>query len=62
VLWASCLQGCAEAGATTFLELGPGHALSKMVASAWRDIPTGSLEDFRSIQGARAWLALHDNL
>jgi [acyl-carrier-protein] S-malonyltransferase len=57
VQWASCLQSCIEAGATAFLELGPGHALSAMVASAWSDVPTRSLEDFRSLQGARAWLA-----
>jgi [acyl-carrier-protein] S-malonyltransferase len=62
VRWASCLQGCTEAGATAFLELGPGHALSEMVASVWRDIPTRSLEDFRSIQGVRAWLAHHSDL
>jgi [acyl-carrier-protein] S-malonyltransferase len=59
VQWASCLQGCIEAGATGFLELGPGHALSAMAESAWRDIPTRSLEDFRSLQGARSWLAHH---
>jgi [acyl-carrier-protein] S-malonyltransferase len=62
VLWESCLRGCIEAGATSFLEFGPGHALSEMVASAWRDFPTRCLEDFRSIQGARAWLALQGNL
>src|SRR4029453_9986200 len=44
VQWASCLQSCIEAGATAFLELGPGHALSAMVASAWSDVPTRSLE------------------
>jgi [acyl-carrier-protein] S-malonyltransferase len=59
VQWASCLQGCIEAGATAFLELGPGHALSEMVASAWRDVPARSLEDFKSLPGARAWLAHH---
>jgi [acyl-carrier-protein] S-malonyltransferase len=59
VQWASCLQGCIEAGATAFLELGPGHALSGMVAGAWHDVPTRSLEDFRTLQGARAWLAHH---
>jgi [acyl-carrier-protein] S-malonyltransferase len=59
VQWASCLQGCIEAGATAFLELGPGHALSGMVASAWHDLPTRSLDDFRSLQGVRSWLARH---
>jgi [acyl-carrier-protein] S-malonyltransferase len=57
--WASCLQGCIEAGATAFLELGPGHALSGMVASAWPDVPTRSVEDFRTLQGVRAWLQRH---
>jgi [acyl-carrier-protein] S-malonyltransferase len=59
VQWASCLQGCIEAGATAFLEFGPGHALSAMAEGAWRDIPTRPLEDFRSLQGARSWLARH---
>jgi [acyl-carrier-protein] S-malonyltransferase len=59
VQWASCLQGCIEAGATAFLEFGPGHALSGMAASISRDVPTRSLEDFRSLQGARAWLRHH---
>ena len=59
VQWASCLQGCIEAGATAFLEFGPGHALSAMAEGAWRDVPTRSLEDFRSLQGARSWLARH---
>jgi [acyl-carrier-protein] S-malonyltransferase len=62
VQWAGCLQACIEAGATVFLEFGPGHALSEMVASAWRDVPTRSLDDFRSIQGARSWLARHAGL
>ncbi|MGV7212943.1 ACP S-malonyltransferase [Bradyrhizobium sp. UFLA05-112] len=59
VHWASCLQGCVEAGATAFLELGPGRALSTMVAAAYRDVPTRSLEDFKTLQGARLWLARH---
>jgi len=57
VQWASCLEGCIEAGATAFLELGPGSALSKMVAGAYRDVPTRSLDDFKTLGGARAWLA-----
>ena len=59
VQWANCLQGCIEAGATVFLELGPGHALSAMVADTWRDLPARSLDDFRSLQGVRFWLAHH---
>ena len=56
VLWAACLEGCVEAGASAFLELGPGQSLSEMATNAYPDIPARSLEDFRTLQGARAWL------
>jgi [acyl-carrier-protein] S-malonyltransferase len=56
VQWAACLEGCAEAGASAFLELGPGRALSEMAASSYRGIPARSLEEFRTLRGARAWL------
>jgi [acyl-carrier-protein] S-malonyltransferase len=59
VHWADCLEGCIESGATAFLELGPGPALTEMVAGACPDIPARCLEDFRSIQGAHSWLAGH---
>jgi [acyl-carrier-protein] S-malonyltransferase len=57
VEWASCLEGCVEAGANAFLELGPGTALSKMVADVYPEIPSRSCEDFRSLEGVRAWCA-----
>ena len=56
VQWASCLEGCIEAGARAFLELGPGRALAEMAASAHPDIPARSMADFRTVQGAGAWL------
>jgi len=56
VQWAACLEGCVEAGASAFLELGPGQSLSEMATNAYPDIPAHSLEDFRTRQGARAWL------
>jgi [acyl-carrier-protein] S-malonyltransferase len=56
VQWADCLEGCVEAGASAFFELGPGRALSEMAAIAYPHIPSRSLEDFRTLQGARAWL------
>jgi [acyl-carrier-protein] S-malonyltransferase len=59
VQWADCLQGCIEGGATVFLELGPGPALSEMVAGAYRDVATRCLEDFRTLEGVRAWLTYH---
>lgn len=55
--WAACLQACAEAGASAFLEFGPGRALGAMAAEACPGIPVRSLEDFRSLDGVRHWLA-----
>jgi [acyl-carrier-protein] S-malonyltransferase len=55
--WARALATAAELGCTVFLELGPGHALSRMVeellpaAAAAR-----SLEDFRSVDGLVRWV------
>jgi [acyl-carrier-protein] S-malonyltransferase len=59
VQWTDCLQACVEAGATGFLELGPGHALSSMVAEIGAGLPARSLDDFRSLQGVGAWAARH---
>lgn len=57
VQWAACLEACVEAGASAFFELGPGHALSEMARGAYPDIPSRSLEDFRTLEGAQAWLS-----
>ena len=59
VQWAACLEACVEAGATAFLELGPGPALSEMAAGAYPGLDTRSLDDFKSLDGVRAWLARH---
>lgn len=56
VEWATCLESCVEAGATAFLELGPGRALSEMAANAYPTIPARSLEEFTTLQGLRTWL------
>jgi [acyl-carrier-protein] S-malonyltransferase len=57
VHWAACLEGCVEAGASAFFELGPGRALSEMARGAYPEIPSRSLEDFRTPEGAQAWLS-----
>ncbi|CAH2409605.1 acyltransferase domain-containing protein [Mesorhizobium escarrei] len=57
VQWAACLEGCMEAGASGFLELGPGRALAEMAGSTYPRIPARGIEDFRSVNGARSWLA-----
>jgi [acyl-carrier-protein] S-malonyltransferase len=48
-----------EAGASTFLELGPGRALSEMATGAYPAIPARSLEEFSTLTGVRTWLARH---
>jgi len=57
VEWASCLAACVEAGATAFLELGPGRALAEMAGGAYPALPARSLADFRSVDGVTSWLA-----
>jgi [acyl-carrier-protein] S-malonyltransferase len=59
IQWAACLEGCVEAGASTFLELGPGRALSEMATGAYPAIPARSLEEFSTLTGVRTWLARH---
>ncbi|SFV37055.1 acyltransferase domain-containing protein [Hyphomicrobium facile] len=56
VHWADCLQACIEGGATAFIELGPGPALSGMVTAAYPGVTARCLDDFRTLDGARAWL------
>jgi [acyl-carrier-protein] S-malonyltransferase len=56
VQWSDCLQGCVEAGASVFLELGPGRALAKMAGDAYPAVPARSVEEFRTFEGAAAWI------
>ncbi|KVG27218.1 acyltransferase domain-containing protein [Burkholderia diffusa] len=57
VEWAACLAACVEAGATAFLELGPGRALAEMASGAYPALPARSVADFRSVDGIARWLA-----
>ena len=57
VRWADCLAACVEAGATAFLELGPGRALAEMAASAHPSLAANSIDDFRTREGLVTWLA-----
>jgi len=56
VQWGACLQSCGEAGATVFLELGPGRALSRMAAEEFPGVAARSIEEFQSLEGVREWL------
>jgi len=60
VQWAACIDACVESGVTAFLELGPGRALAEMAAAAYPSLPSRSVEDFKSLQGVRDWLARVD--
>ncbi|MGV7034537.1 acyl transferase [Methylobacterium symbioticum] len=54
--WAACLVAAREFGAQAVLELGPGHALATMARDALPGARVHALEDFRSVDGVRAWI------
>lgn len=54
--WSAVLTALVEQGADRVFELGPGSALVDMVRGAYPSIQARSLDDFRSLDGARAWL------
>jgi [acyl-carrier-protein] S-malonyltransferase len=56
--WSACLNACREAGVTRVLELGPGSALASMAREAMPQAHCRSIEQFRTLEGVRAWLAL----
>ena len=55
--WSSCIESCLELGASTFLELGPGAALSRMMERGTSGASARAVEDFRTPDGVRTWLA-----
>ena len=59
VEWAACMEAVAERGVRCVLELGAGHALAKLWAQRFPEIPVRSLEDFRSPEGVAAWVGRH---
>jgi [acyl-carrier-protein] S-malonyltransferase len=54
--WSACMDACAERGVTAVLELGPGAALSRMMAARHPHIACRSVSEFRSLQGIVNWL------
>ena len=59
ILWHACLEGLREAGCTVLLELGPGADLARMARDQLPDIPARSIAEFRSLDGAVAWVTRH---
>jgi [acyl-carrier-protein] S-malonyltransferase len=56
VHWSDCVDSCRAAGADTALELGPGRALSRMVADRFPAGAVRAVEDFKTLAGLRCWL------
>lgn len=55
--FASCMELAREHGATSALEIGPGHALTRLTSDILPNLPVRAYEDFRTIAGLRKWLA-----
>jgi [acyl-carrier-protein] S-malonyltransferase len=54
--WARCLEALYERGARVFLELGPGNALARNAQARFEGVEARSLDDFRSLSAAVAWV------
>ena len=58
--WAALLDALAERGVDQVLDLGPGSALAEMASAAMPDARVRAVDQFRTLQGVRDWLVLHD--
>ena len=56
VLWSQCMDALAEAGVNAALELGPGSALSRLLAARHGHVACRSVTEFRSIAGIVSWI------
>lgn len=54
--WAQVMRQAFERGARVFLQLGPGTALARMVASAYPCCEVRAVEEFQHLDGAAAWV------
>ena len=55
VEWAQCLDALYERGCRVYLELGPGHALSRMASARFDDVDARAVDDFSSVAAVTAW-------
>ena len=55
--WAACMDAIDEVGITVALELGPGNALARMLASRHPHIACRSVADFQTLDGVAKWVA-----
>jgi len=54
--WAQVMRQLFERGARVFLQLGPGTALARMVASAYPCCDVRAVEEFQHLDGAVDWV------
>jgi [acyl-carrier-protein] S-malonyltransferase len=54
--WGRCLEALYERGSRVFLELGPGNALARNARTRFEGVDARSLDDFRSLSAAVAWV------
>jgi [acyl-carrier-protein] S-malonyltransferase len=59
VRWSDCMQSAIEMGARTFLELGPGRNLTRILLEAHPEVMARSITEFRSLKAAAAWVNKH---
>lgn len=59
VEWRSCMDAVAERRPSCVLEVGGGQALARMWTARHPDIPARSLDEFRTPEGASAWISIH---
>ena len=56
IRWNDCMDACVENGIEVVLEIGPGNALSRMMAARHPTLQCRSVDDFRSMQAVSDWL------
>lgn len=54
--WSATLEALTELGATSVLDLGPGHALAEMMQAFLPSVRCYAVDGFRTIDGLRNWV------
>lgn len=57
IQWAGCMDSAFERGTRVCLELGPGHALARMMRERHPAVEARSVSDFRSLDAVIDWVA-----
>jgi [acyl-carrier-protein] S-malonyltransferase len=59
VEWGACMGAVAERMPDCVIEIGGGNALARMWAARHPRVPVRSLDEFRTVEGAAAWILGH---